>query len=521
MPSSAARSRPVAAEDVVRFLKESFPGAGPVRRIDTHAGHIFLCGDRAWKLKRPVKLGYLDFSTRERRKAALEAELSLNRRTAPELYIGLHAITRAAGGGISLDGDGPPIDWLLEMHRFPDGALLDDLAGRGALDGGLMIRLADRLHDFHEQAAIAPDPAGAARVAAVIDGNEASLAAGAGIFGPGAAAALIARQRNLLVRHGGLLDARARGGRVRHCHGDLHLANIALIDGEPVPFDCLEFDAELATTDVLYDLAFLLMDLWHRDLHAEANQLFNRYLDLSAEDEEGAALMPLFMSIRATIRAHVSATQALQGDREAARRKARLYLDLAGSLLDPVPPVFLAIGGRSGTGKSTLARALGSSIGVAPGARILRTDVLRKQMAGLTPEARIPKDRYTPEASRQVYDALDRRALALIRAGSSVIADAAFLQPDERDAARAIAMRGNTAFLGLWLEAGIDTRVSRVTARSRDASDADAGVVRLQARRPVGVIADGWHRLRAGDAPGRVARAALALVKRYVPKVVA
>lgn len=505
MPSSAAPPAGVPAEEVARFLEQR-TGA-PVRRIDTHAAIVFLTEDRAWKLKRAVHYGYLDFSTPARRKAVLDEELRLNRRTAPGLYLAVHRLTRDAAGALTLDGGGEAIDYLLEMHRFADDALLDDVARRGGMDEPLLLRLAEAIQGFHADAEVAFGKDGAERLRAVVRGNAASFAAYPGPFDPKAVEDLQLQHAALLDRHADLLDARAAAGRVRHCHGDLHLANIALVDGAPLLFDCLEFDRELATTDVLYDLAFLLMDLWHRGLRGEANRLFNRYLDLSGRDEAGVALMPLFLSIRAAIRAHVAAARGAATGKVEDESAARDYLRLACELLAPVPSLLLAIGGRSGTGKSTLARVLGGDIGVAPGARVLRSDVLRKRLAGLPPEARIPASQYTPEASARVYAALDMEAAALLAAGASVIADAAFLTGAERDGVEGTARRAGVRFAGLWLEASERVRGERVGGRVRDASDADARVVRLQSQRPVGDLA-GWRRLRAGGEPAEVAAAA-------------
>lgn len=316
----------------------------PVTRIETHAAFIFLTGDRAWKAKRPVRLAYLDFSSPARRRAALEAELRLNRRTAPDLYLGVHAVVRGADGALALDGTGAPVEWLLEMRRFPDGALLDEQVARGTLDPAILLRLADRLVAFHAEAAICPDPQGAARLRKVIDGNAASFAA-APLLDPATVADLLERQRAALEEHAGLLDQRARAGRVRHCHGDLHLANIALVGGEAVPFDCLEFDAELATIDVLYDLAFLLMDLCRRDGCGEAARLLDRYLDRSPQDHAGVVLMPLLLSVRAAIRAHVAAARA---DRDpGAAQEARACLAFARRALASDPPM-LALRPRGG-----------------------------------------------------------------------------------------------------------------------------------------------------------------------------
>lgn len=500
------------AADVAVLLASGALGAsGTVRRIDTHAASIFLTDDRAWKLKRPVRFDYLDFSTAPLRKAALDAELRLNRRLAPGLYRAVHPITRDAAGGFAIGGRGRVVDWLLEMRRFGDDALLDDRARLGPIDPGLMARLAERVHAFHAGAAISTDPAGAARIERVIAGNAVALDRVTGWFDPAVVARLLSAQRSALSAVAGRLDARARGGRVRHGHGDLHLANVAMIDGEPTPFDCLEFDPELATIDTLYDLAFLLMDLWHRGQASAANALYNRYCDLSGDDADGIAAMPLFLSLRATIRAHVAAARSERSASEGDRTLAGAYLRLAASFLAPIAPRLVAIGGRSGTGKSTVARGLGGGVGAPPGARILRSDVLRKQLAGVAPETPLRTDRYTPDSAAAVYLALGVEAQALLATGASVIADAAFLRRAERQAVQAVASQAGAGFVGLWLQAGEAIRVARVTARSGDASDADARVARRQSRRAIGSLAN-WRRIAAGGPASRVIAASLAAV---------
>lgn len=331
-------------------------GAGAVHLV-THGAVVVLDGQRAWKLKRPVAYRYLDFSTPLQRRDALTAEFDLNRRTAPQIYRGLHAIT-ATPGGVELDGPGEPVDWVLEMTRFPDDALLARYADDGQLDDRLLTALAAQIVELHRGAAVCADRAGAARLLDVIVGNRASMARYPDILDPARADQLTDRLRALCARHAPLLDARATHGRVRHCHGDLHLGNIAVLDGTPVPFDCLEFDPDLATSDVLYDLAFVVMDLWARGLRHAANVVANAYLDASPDDEAGFALLPMLIGVRATVRAHVLAAAGAADD-------ARGYLDLALAVIEPQPPRLLAIGGASGTGKSTRARALGGDLGAA------------------------------------------------------------------------------------------------------------------------------------------------------------
>lgn len=484
-----------AATDVATWLASGKPldTASPPRRIDTHGAVIVLTADRAWKVKRPVRYPYLDFSTVEKRHAALAEELRLNRRTAPGLYIGLHPVARRADGSLVLDGtdEGDVVDWVLEMRRFPDAALLALRADREGLDDALLLRLTDGIVAFHSIAAIHSPADGAARLARVIEGNARSMAGYPGILPPDLAARLNVRLRALLEAHAGLLDQRARDGFVRHCHGDLHLGNIAVIDAMPTPFDCLEFDAELATTDVLYDLAFLLMDLWQRGLRHQANLVFNRYFDLAGANEPGVALMPMLMAVRATVRAHVLAAQASASHGgEGTGAQARAYLDLALALVAEVPPRLVAIGGLSGTGKSTLARMVGGEIGRAPGARVLRSDVLRKRLAGVPPETHLPAQAYTPDASVAVYAELERLARRALSTGHSAVADAVFGTPGERAAIAGVARAGGQAFTGIWLTLGEGDRLRRVEERGADASDADAAVVRMQSRALDGPVAD-------------------------------
>jgi uncharacterized protein len=312
-----------------------------------------------------------------------------------------------------------------------------------------------------------------------------------------------------------LLDLRRAAGKVRHCHGDLHLRNICLFDNRPMLFDCLEFDEALASIDVLYDLAFLVMDLEHRGLGHFANRVLNRYLDRTEEDD-GLSAMPLFLSLRAAIRAHVTAT-ALEraGDAAASDRMAadaRQYLDLAHELLQPQQCCLVAIGGLSGSGKSTLAASLAPELGARPGARLLRSDVTRKLLLRVDPEERLPASAYNRETSRLVYDALCGKAVIGLAAGYSVVIDAVSLTAEERSSFAEVAHAAGVPFSGLWLEAGPEAMANRIRGRVHDASDASAEVLAEQLRREPGKI--DWVRIDASGAPDdclAAARSALAL----------
>ena len=284
------------------------------------------------------------------------------------------------------------------MARFDEDGLFDRLPIKGALTTAMLARLAHRIAEFHKGAAVDRSPSAAVRMASVLAINESALATTT-VFAFEEVEAFNATFRRCLANLSDLLDLRARAGKVRRCHGDLHLRNICLIDGEPTLFDCLEFDEAMATTDVLYDLAFLLMDLWHRGLHTEANLVFNRYLD-ECNEEDGLPLISFLMAVRAAVRAHVTATQASDaGDGAAARRsEARSYFDLALKVLEFRPSRIIAVGGFSGSGKSTVAAVLAPHVGPPPGARILATDRIRKQIFNVPAETRLPMEAYRTEA---------------------------------------------------------------------------------------------------------------------------
>jgi hypothetical protein len=301
---------------------------------------------------------------------------------------------------------------------------------------------------------------------------------------------------------------------VRRGHGDLHLGNIVLIDGKPVIFDAIEFDPLLATVDVLYDLAILLMDQVERKLGGAAAVVLNRYLAKTDRDEDldGVATLPLFLSLRAAIRAKVTAAKltAATNDRDKIAAAARDYFGLALAVIAPPPPMLVAVGGHSGTGKSVLARALAEFVPPAPGAVVLRSDVARKRMFGAAETARLPADAYTLEQTERVYATLAAQARHVVAAGHSAIADAVYSRPDERAQIAAVAQAAGVPFRGLFLTADLATRIARVERRRHDASDATADVARQQEDYALGDI--DWAIIDAGGTPEQTlakARAAL------------
>jgi aminoglycoside phosphotransferase family enzyme/predicted kinase len=487
-------------QTVIEFLAS--PGAhegSTVERIDTHSAIVFLSGDRALKLKRAVRFDYLDFSTPALRRVACEAEVRLNRRTAPAIYRGVVAVTQKANGALALNGRGVPVDWCVDMTRFDQDALLDRLAGRGALTLGMTESLAAEVARFHLAADVRPDHGGSASMRWVIDGNAQGFAEyGRDCLDQEVCRRLTDRLRRELEQRAALLDQRQASGLVRQCHGDLHLRNIVLLDGQPTPFDGVEFNDEIACIDVFYDLAFLLMDLWQRGLKRQANVLLNGYLARTL-DVDGLATLPLFLACRAAILAKTSATAAGVQTADRARRElealARRYLSIAVDLSQPARPVLAAIGGRSGTGKSTLAQALAADVGPAPGAVVLRSDLVRKALHGVSPLERLPASAYAPEMSRRVYRTLADRARDVLRGGHAAIVDAVFATPAERAALEAVAAGASTPFVGIWLDAPPVVLIERVEHRQLDASDADAAVVRQQSSIDPGRV--DWQRLDA------------------------
>ncbi len=495
--------------DVIAFLSDPATHGlawGEVRRIDTHAAIVFLAGDDAFKIKRAVRLPFLDFTTLEQRRLACAREIDINRPNAPALYRAAVAITRQADGALALDGPGDPVEWAVRMRRFDETATLDRLADDGRLASEIIDRLAEQVIAMHARAPVtasAPSDAAAAadQIGAVALQSCAEIAGFADLFPADQAETFTGLTQAALARGHDLIADRAPAGAIRRCHGDLHLGNVALIEGAPVIFDALEFDEALATIDVLYDLAFLLMDLWERGFKAAANRVLNRWLIAQPEPDSisGLALLPLFLSMRAAIRAKVQAERLrfLSGQQKAeAARQAQAMFALALEFLKPPAARLVAIGGLSGTGKTTVAIAIAPEIGPPPGAVVLRSDVIRKQLAGVAETVALPQSAYTPEASKQVYDHMLEQAAMALAAGHGAVLDAVNARPDERAAARAAADAAGAPFDGIWLAAEPARLIERVEQRTGDASDATGAVVKTQLSYETGPI--NWDIIDAG-----------------------
>jgi aminoglycoside phosphotransferase family enzyme/predicted kinase len=504
--------------EVFAFLGDPATHAGQqVKRIDTHAASVFLAGERALKIKRAVRFPFLDYSTLEKRKAACETELAINRRTAPQIYRGVVAITREPGGRLTIGGSGEPIEWAVEMQRFDDNLTLDHLAAAGRINANLADALGRIVAASHADAAPADATRWIAALESYIDEHREAFGQWPELFPADENQAFAEVAPAAFARIRPLLNERAKLGFIRRIHGDLHLGNIVLLDQQPVLFDAIEFSEVIASGDVLYDLAFLLMDLVERDLGTVANIVFNRYLTEARriENLDALAALPFFLAMRAAIRAKVTAARLERAEadaRDEIARIARTYFGWARRFIAPAPPTLVAVGGLSGTGKSVLARVLAPLLSPPPGAVVLRSDVERKALFGKDEFSSLGPDAYASNVTRLVYAAITDKARRALAAGHSAIVDAVFAQPDERAQIEEAARSTGVRFEGLFLEADVTIRTQRVGSRQRDASDADVNVARAQEEYDLGALS--WRRVDASGLPEQTlqrAKAALGL----------
>ncbi|HET7833954.1 MAG TPA: AAA family ATPase [Gallionella sp.] len=491
-PVTAAQSNAAHLPPLIRALLE--PGRYPhpvaqVQLAETHISWVLLTGDYAYKIKKPVDLGFLDFSTLEKRQQACADEVRLNRRLEPDIYLGVVAITGSPEAP-GFDGSGEVFEYAVKMRQFPAGDTLDLLDERGALGTVQIDQLATRVAHFHlndcpvaSQDSPWGEPDAIARPAA--ENFELLFAR---VADPAQRELLTTLQDWSNAEHqrlAPLMRERKRLGRVRECHGDLHLGNLAWVDGRLVIFDCIEFSAALRWIDVISEVAFCYMDLLHRERRELAMRFLNAWLEATG-DYAGMALLRYYAVYRAMVRAKVAALRAGQieeGQREASNAEASVCLCLAAELTR-VPPLELWIThGLSGCGKTTLSQSWLQQYGMIR----LRSDVERKRLAGLDPLARSGAETgeglYTLEFNRRTYEQLARLAEGLLGAGWPVLVDAAFLSRWERDLFHDLARKSNAFFriLDIYAEAKtLRERISRREAAGTDASEADLQVLQLQ-----------------------------------------
>ena len=460
----------------------------PVDRVEvrrTHVSMLFFAGERVYKIKRPVDLGFLDFSTPARREFFCHEEVRLNRRLAPDVYLGVVPVLETAPGIVAVAASGyePPegraCEAAVEMRRLPARRMLDHLLDQGAVDNGMLDAIVDVLVRFHRDAPTGPGVNEHGTPSAVRDivmanlqrvDEQAPTAAS-----PALRRHLAARLDAKLVELDAQLRRRVETGRIREGHGDLHAGNICVADGVAI-YDCIEFDRALRCVDTARDLAFLVMDLDMRGFRGFGRYVVHRYAE-EAGDRELPAVLPLYKAHLAAVRGWAT---ALAGDLDSARR----YLHLATGYTLPASLVLMS--GLPGTGKSWAARHVARPLGAA----IVRTDVVRKRLAGIPPD-RHPSGAelealYSAAADGRTYGRVLEECRAFLAEGRPVVVDATFGRRQRRDAFRALATELGVPVLLVAVttpESVVEARLRRRRARSGEVSDADLEVYRLaQAR---------------------------------------
>ena len=473
-----------------------YPGADTVRRLDTHISAVFLAGDRALKIKKPLNLGFLDFGTLQRRAHFCREELRLNRRLAPDIYLDCIPICGSPENPV-LGGDpAEAIEWAVSMRRFAQENLLDRCLAEGRLTAAHIDAMARSLAGFHAGIAVAGDdsPFGTPEAVAAPAFDNFRHAREL-LHAPEDRAALDRIEAWTQATHdriGPLLAARKAGGRIRECHGDLHLGNM-ILDGDAVTvFDCIEFNDAFRWIDVAADLAFVVMDLQQRGRDDLAARALNVWLEYSG-DHNAAGVLPFYLVYRAMVRAKVAAIRLGQADvppdeAAAVLAEARRYLALAERYTQPPQPFLLITHGVSGSGKSTATQTLLEAFG----AIRLRSDVIRKQLFGLGPlddSHAAGSDIYTQKASERTYARLLELAAQRLAQGWPVLVDATFPQAWQRAPFRERAQQAGVPFVLLACSAEADTLRARVAARRQAGTDAAEADVRVLDAQLAGYVA--------------------------------
>jgi aminoglycoside phosphotransferase family enzyme/predicted kinase len=469
-------------------LVEAWCASGFFRRRprveETHISWVLLTGGDAYKIKKAVNLGFLDFSTLEQRRFYCSEELRLNRRLAPALYLGV--VTIGGSPEQPVPGGEPAIEYAVHMRRFAQASLMDRMLARGLVLAPHIDRLAAIIADFHSTlppaAADSPWCATASIQTAVLQNFEILPQL---LSAPDDLALLDKVRAASTIEFDAcepLFKRRASAGHVRECHGDLHLGNIVVLDDVPTPFDCIEFSPALRWIDVISEISFTVMDLLRRGQPHLAWRLLNAYLEITG-DYQGCGVLRFYLAYRAMVRAKIAAIRAGQrGTRMKQELKScRGYLRLAHACLARRRPALIITHGLPGCGKTTLAQLALERLG----ALRIRSDVERKRLFGLTAladsRAQTDADIYSEDATRRTYARLQELARSLIAAGFPVIVDAAFVLHAEREGFRALAQEMNAPFVIAAVQTDPALLAERLAQRSRrrnDASEADLAVMR-------------------------------------------
>lgn len=511
-----------AQDDIIQGLSQPQTYGSSVQSVDRRFSHlsiVFLAGDKAYKLKRAVLYPQADFSTPEKRRLACVQEMKRSTVYAPHLVIGIKPVRRLKNGRIVLGGRlGEEVDTVLVMRRIPDDQILSNVLPTPTFDRFEAMDLAERLADLHQKAKTMRAKWSVDHVRQLI----ADIIRTAECFCP----ALFSKSKledwtakvlAQLQTNASLISFRQKAGHVRKCHGDLKLSNIAWDSKNFLFFSPVEYNGLLDSVDTLYDLACLTMDLEVKGLRRLSNICFNHYMAYM-NDMAGFPLLALYQSLRAMIHAVVLAYQSTllpSTERKNARMNARKYFGAALHFIAPFKPVLIACGGLSGSGKSRVAREIGGFFNPAPGAIILRDDIVRKQMLGIAPHEALDKDCMTPAFEKVVYDILRQQARTALSGGSCVIIDALFYNPVERQAVELLAKDMNVDFFGFWMEAPLSMRAERVASRKRNPSDIRKGCeLESQLNLKTGRIS--WHRISTAGPKEETVRKVLRFLKKHV-----
>lgn len=468
-------------EDLLDSGAYPHPVVEPIHHIQTHISHVFLTGGYAYKIKKDVDLGFLDYTTLEKRKHFCEREVELNRQFAPHLYIETVPVYKASGKHSLIPG-GDIVEYAVKMHQFREEDVLLKVFERGELSGADVLELARQLAHVHagagtDDAVAAYGTPDAVRQMATDNMNIVRPFIGRTISAE-TFAAIESRTNNFFEQHQTLFQKRVKAGRIRECHGDLHLNNICRYEGRLQFFDRIEFNETYKNIDVIYDLAFLLMDIRFRGRADLATLLLNEYLEQTG-DYEGALLLPVYLSMRAFIRGEVQSILASESGvddavREAAAEEAARYFEFALNALSPSDPRIILVGGVSGSGKSHLARQLAPALE----AIHLRSDAVRKHLAGV-PLYERHHDLYAKEMTEKTYAMLIDLGTRLAQQGRCVILDATWLDVSRRK--RVLSTDVPSAIVFCTADKAELER--RIASRGKDVSDADVSVMRDQLKR--------------------------------------
>lgn len=462
------------------------PVVEPIRLLQTHVSYVLLTGDYAYKVKKPVNFGFLDYSTLEKRQHFCQAELRLNQRGAGALYLEVVAIAQT-GDTYQIGGD-TPVEYAVKMVQFPQDTLLSALYDRGELTPALMAELAVAVANFHQGAETSDYIRTFGAVDQIRQAFDENYAQTEGFIGGPQTQAQFDETKaytdDFFASRGDLFEQRVAQNRIRACHGDLHLNNICLWQNQLYLFDCIEFNEPFRYVDVMYDVGFVVMDLLSKNCAALSTVFLNHYLERTG-DWEGAQLLPLYISRQAYVRAKV--TSFLLGDpsvdddtKAKASATAAGYYRLAWSMCQPQGGSIYLMAGLSGSGKSTTAMQLAGQIN----AIHLRSDAVRKHLAGVPLDQRGDDSLYTPAMTEKTYDRLLTLGLSLAKAGYPVILDAKYDRQARRQTAIEQIQAAGLPLAMLHCTAPPAVLEQRVRDRTHDIADATVAVLQQQHLEP-------------------------------------